>query len=207
MQNIQRVLCIGAHPDDIEIGMGGTLSRLIEQNPALAVHWLILCGADAIRAEEAKTSAAYFEAQCATLSVDIHGFKDAFLPWQGEQVKSVFEALKQSFSPDLIFTHYEHDRHQDHRLLSQLTWNTWRNHTIMEYEILKWDGDLGQPSTFVTLSDQQCQNKVEHIYHTYSSQQSRTWFTQENLKALMRIRGVECQSDFAEAFHVRKLVW
>lgn len=207
MQNVKRILCIGAHPDDIELGVGGTLLRLIEQHPELEIRWLILCGANPQRVEEAKASVQWYEDRGASIQLDIHGFKDAFLPWHGEQIKEVFETLKQDFSPDLIFTHYEKDRHQDHRLLNEFTWNTWRDHAILEYEILKWDGDLGQPNTYVRLTEEQSHNKANHIYTTFASQQARGWFSQDNILALMRIRGVECQTEFAEGFYSRKTIW
>ena len=205
MQNVNRVLCIGAHPDDIELGMGSTLMRLMADNPAMDIHWLTFCGANETRAKEAQLSAAAFQAQGGNITLQLHAFKDAFLPWQGEQVKSVFEATKQMFEPDLIFTHYEKDRHQDHRLLSELTWNTWRNHAILEYEILKWDGDLGQPNVYVPVESRAAQKKVANVFDAYPSQHSRAWFSQDNFLALMRIRSVECNSEFAEAFYARKI--
>lgn len=207
MQKVSRLLCIGAHPDDIELGAGGTVMRLINQNPQLQIRWVVLTGANTERAEEARQSAALFAAGAADLNVEIHGFKDAYLPWQGEQVKDAFEALKGDFAPDLIFTHYSQDRHQDHRLVSELTWNTWRDHVIFEYEVLKWDGDLGQPNLFVPLAESLSQRKAQQIYSSYSTQQSRTWFRKENFLALMRVRGVECNAEFAEAFYTRKMLW
>lgn len=207
MNAVERLLCIGAHPDDIEIGAGGTIIRLLEQNPKIEVRWVVFCGADPVRAQEARKGAALFTAGAANVQVKIHSFKDAFLPWQGEQIKAIFEALKNDFSPDLVLTHYENDRHQDHRLISQLSWNTWRDHTILEYEILKWDGDLGQPNMFVPLEEELCHRKVRQVYNTYSSQHSRRWFAEDTFLALMRVRGVECNSNYAEAFYARKIVW
>jgi len=206
-KRIKRLLCIGAHPDDIELGAGGTVMRLVAQNPGLHIRWVVLCGADPVRAEEARKAAALFTAGAADVCVEIHSFKDAFLPWQGERVKKVFEALKGDFRPDLILTHYEQDRHQDHRLISQLSWNTWRDHVIFEYEIQKWDGDLGQPNVFVPLAEELSQRKAKQVYESYLSQRSRHWFTEDTFKALMRVRGVECNCDYAEGFFARKIVW
>ena len=207
MQKVERILCIGAHCDDIEIGAGGTIMRLIAQNPDIHIRWVILTGADPIRAAEARQAAALFTQGATQVQVDILGFKDGFLPWQGEQLKSAFETLKQDFVPDLIFTHYAQDKHQDHRCAAELTWNTWRNHAILEYEILKWDGDLGQPNTFVPLNEVTSLSKVEKIYSSFVTQQTRQWFTKETFLALMRIRGVECNVKYAEAFYARKLIW
>lgn len=204
---VHRLLCLGAHPDDIELGAGGTVMRLIEQNPALEIRWVVLCGADPARAEEAHKSAALFTVGAAGVQVDIHQFRDAFLPWQGEEVKASFEVIKGEFQPDLILTHHDDDRHQDHGLVSDLTWNTWRNHAILEYEILKWDGDLGRPNVFVPLDTSLCQRKISQVYDCYQTQWSRHWFKQETFLALMRIRGVECNAEHAEAFYARKLVW
>ena len=205
--DIQRLLCIGAHPDDIELGAGGLVMRLIEQNPQVHIHWVVMCGADPVRAEEARRSAQLFTEGAANVDIELHQFKDAFLPWQGDRVKAIFEVLKSDFEPELILTHWENDRHQDHRLLSELTWNTWRDHTIWEYEILKWDGDLGQPHVFVSLTAELSQRKADQLVASYASQQSRKWFSEETFKAFMRVRGVECNAAYAEGFYARKLVW
>lgn len=207
LQSVSRLLCIGAHPDDIEIGAGGTILRLVRENPGVQIHWLVICGAEANRAEEARQSAELFTSGAAKVEINIHKYEDAFLPWQGAELKQLFEQLKTSVSPDLILTHCESDRHQDHRLLSELTWNTWRDHQIFEYEIMKWDGDLGRPGTFVALDDALAQQKVQDVYASFPSQHNKSWFRQDKLLALMKIRGVECNSEFAEAFHTRKLVW
>jgi LmbE family N-acetylglucosaminyl deacetylase len=203
---VQRLLCLGAHCDDIEIGAGGTVMRLIAQNPGLAIRWVVLGGADAGRAEEARRAAALFTAGAAKVEVIIHGFRDAFLPWQGEKVKDAFEGLKRDFAPDLILTHHDDDRHQDHRLVSELTWNTWRDHAILAYEIVKWDGDLGRPNVYVPLEEALCRRKVRQVLDAYASQRSRHWFTEDVFLALARLRGVECNARYAEAFHARKIV-
>ncbi|MCP5406308.1 MAG: PIG-L family deacetylase [Chromatiaceae bacterium] len=207
MHRVKRLLCLGAHPDDIELGAGGTVMRLIEQNPGLRIRWVVFCGSDPVRAEEARASAAIFTDGAGQVQVEVHGFRDAFLPWQGEPVKNLFETLKRDFVPDLILTHCDDDRHQDHRLLSQLTWNTWRDQQILEYEILKWDGDLGRPNLYVALDELLCRRKVRQALDAFPSQRSRHWFTEDALLALMRIRGVECSSGFAEAFYARKMIW
>lgn len=203
---VQRLLCIGAHPDDIELGAGGLIMQLARNNPELQIHWVVFCGADDIRANEARHSAAKVCTGVAHLDVEIHGFRDAFLPSCGESLKECFEALKNAFSPDLILTHYTLDRHQDHRLIGELTWNTWRDHAILEYEILKWDGDLGQPNVYSPLTPDAARFKVGHVYASFSSQHGKGWFNEETMLALMRVRGVECNAEYAEAFFARKLV-
>jgi LmbE family N-acetylglucosaminyl deacetylase len=207
LRPVNRLLCIGAHPDDIELGAGGAIMRLLEQKPDLEIRWVVLTGADTERAAEARKSAALFTAGGSNVEVEVHGFRDAYLPWEGAQVKQVFEDLKRDFIPDLVFTHHNDDRHQDHGLVSELTWNTWRDHNIFEYEILKWDGDFGRPSVFVQLPEPVARKKVEQIVDAYATQQSRSWFNRENFLAMMRLRGVESNVEFAEAFYVRKLVW
>ena len=205
--SVRRLLCIGAHPDDIELGAGGAIMRLVAENRGLSIRWVVMTGADTERAGEARRSAALFTAGAEELQVDVHGFRDAYLPWEGVKVKRVFEALKRDFSPDLVLTHHDDDRHQDHGLLSDLTWNTWRNHAILEYEILKWDGDLGRPNVFVPLQESLSLRKAAQLVDVYASQRNRSWFRRDNFLALMRLRGVECNADFAEAFYARKTVW
>lgn len=203
---VKRLLCLGAHADDIELGAGGLLMHLVRSNPSLEVRWVVLCGADSLRAEEARDSAALFTAGAGQVDVDVHPFRDAFLPWQGDRVKETFEKLKAEFDPDLILTHSGDDRHQDHRLVSELTWNSWRDHTIFEYEILKWDGDLGRPNLYLPMSEEAARHKVGQVFAAYPSQQGRQWFTEETFLALMRVRGVECNAAYAEGFFARKLV-
>ena len=150
LTRVQRLLCLGAHCDDIEIGAGGTILHLAKVQPELEVKWVVFAGENPVRVEEARRSAEVFLADTSTKSdIVIHGFRDGFFPFQGELIKETFEDLKSSFMPDLILTHHDDDRHQDHRLVSQLTWNTWRDHMILEYEIMKYDGDLGRPNVFV----------------------------------------------------------
>jgi LmbE family N-acetylglucosaminyl deacetylase len=202
-----QVLCLGAHPDDIEIGCGGSLLRLCREHPGTVVHWVVL-GAIGPRAEEARAGAERFTAPAAGGEVTVMDFRDGFFPFQGAAIKEFFEDLKERFSPDLIFTHCRADRHQDHRLVSDLTWNTWRDHTILEYEVPKWDGDLGIPNGFVPLSRALAERKVEEILSAFASQRGKPWFTADTFLGLMRLRGNECRAEegFAEAFHARKLV-
>jgi LmbE family N-acetylglucosaminyl deacetylase len=207
-RRIRRLLCLGAHSDDIEIGAGGTVMRLIAEHPDIEVCWVVVGAGDAVRAEEARRSAALFTAGARKVEVSTLGFRDSFLPWQGDKVKEAFESLKAAFRPDLILTHHDDDRHQDHRLVSELTWNTWRDHPILEYEIMKWDGDLGRPNVYVPLAEPLCRRKVEHLLAVYATQRSRHWFSEDTFLALMRLRGIECNSPsrYAEAFHGRKIV-
>ena len=202
-----QILCVGAHSDDIEIGCGGTILRLAEQYPNCVVYWVVL-NAVGPRAEEARRGAALFAGKNAIQDIVLKTFQDGFMPFVGGEVKAVFEDLKGKVSPDIIFTHNRGDSHQDHRLVAELTWNTFRDHLVLEYEIPKYDGDLGQPSVFVPLADEVCQKKVRYIMETFQSQHPKRWFTESTFLALMRLRGVECNapSGYAEAFYSRKLV-
>ena len=202
---VTQLLCIGAHPDDIELGAGGLVMRLVRNNPALKIHWVVFCGAAAERAMEARRAASVF-ADAGNLKVEVHAFRDAFLPWQGADVKVAFEDLKLDCAPDLVLTHYREDRHQDHRQLSDLTYNTWRDHNILEYEVLKYDGDLGRPNLYLPLSEEEAREKARRISEAYGSQQKRQWFDEETFLAMMRVRGVECNAPYAEAFYSRKMV-
>lgn len=201
------VLCLGAHCDDIEIGCGGTVARLVEEHPGLAVTWVVFCSTE-LRAREARASAETILAGVKTKEIVVNAFRDGFLPYQGGEVKEAFEALKAAPTPDLIFTHYRSDLHQDHRLVSELTWNTFRDHFILEYEIPKFDGDLGAPSVFVPLDDAQVRRKTAHVLRSFPSQAARSWFTEETFRAILRLRGVESNAPggYAEAFYCRKLI-
>ena len=201
-----RVLAIGAHSDDIEIGCGGTVLRLVEDGLAASVGWVVLSAAGE-RAEEARASAASFLKQAPEHEVVVRGFRDGFLPYEGYQVKEFFEELKR-FDPDLVLTHRRADVHQDHRLVGELTWNTFRNHLVLEYEIPKYEGDLGQPNLFVTLDRSRCERKIELLMEGFRSQRDRRWFTEDTFWSLLRLRGLESNSPstYAEAFHARKLV-
>ena len=200
------VLCLGAHSDDIEIGCGGTLLRFKADFPQVRFQWVVLSAAGA-RGEEAKKSAGLFTSGCEA-EVILKDFRDGFFPYSGPQIKGFFEELKGQVNPDLVFTHWQGDAHQDHRVLSELTWNTFRNHMILEYEIPKYDGDLGRPNFFVSLEKPLYEEKVRHLFTAFESQQSKHWFQRETFFGLMRIRGMECNasSGYAEAFHARKVV-
>ncbi len=198
------VLCLGAHSDDIEIGCGGTLLKLIAENPGLRVVWVVFSG-EQTRVEEATSSANDFLEGCCEREVIVKGFRDSYFPYQGEAIKDFFHALSKEVQPDLVFTHRKEDAHQDHRTLADFTWCTFRNHMILEYEIPKFEGDLGKPNVFVPLTTEQCQTKVDLLMQHFASQRSKNWFTRETFDAMHRLRGLECVSDYAEAFTVRKL--
>jgi LmbE family N-acetylglucosaminyl deacetylase len=200
---IERVLAIGCHADDIEIGCGGTLILLSRARPGLALTWVVLA-APGDRAGEARASARAFLADAEISDVRIHEFRDGFLPYSGGEVKEVFEDLK-DVRPDLVFTHTRHDLHQDHRLACELTWNTFRNHLILEYEIPKYDGDLSAPNVFVPLEESQVEEKLRILRDHYATQRSKHWFDDELFRGLMRLRGMESASRYAEAFTCRKL--
>jgi len=200
---IERVLAIGCHADDIEIGCGGTLIALSRARPGLALTWVVLA-APGDRAGEARASARAFLADAEISDVRIHEFRDGFLPYSGGEVKEVFEDLK-DVRPDLVFTHTRHDLHQDHRLACELTWNTFRNHLILEYEIPKYDGDLRSPNVFVPLEESQVEEKLRILRDHYATQRSKHWFDDELFRGLMRLRGMESASRYAEAFTCRKL--
>ncbi|OLE97132.1 MAG: PIG-L domain-containing protein [Cyanobacteria bacterium 13_1_20CM_4_61_6] len=203
-----QVLCLGAHSDDIEIGCGGTVLRLAATVPRAEFTWVVLSG-DATRAEEARRSAALFVDGTTRTKVVVKEFRDGFFPYAGAEIKDFFEALKREAVPDIIFTHYRGDHHQDHRLVSELTWNTFRDHLILEYEVPKYDGDLGRPNWYVPLDERTCHTKTRHLVDAFVSQRDRRWFTEETFRALMRLRGVECAAPdgYAEAFFAHKLSW
>lgn len=201
------VLCLGSHSDDIEIGCGGALLTLTERHPNVRFHWVVFSGSE-VRKGEAQRAAQLFTRGGTLESFTQKNFQDGFLPFVGAEVKELFEQLKPAVSPDLIFTHYKNDAHQDHRLLSDLTWNTFRDHLILEYEIPKYDGDMGRPNFFTPLEESVYHKKVENILAVFQSQQGRPWFQKETFLSLMRLRGMECNSPsgYAEAFYCRKLV-
>ena len=200
------ILCLGAHSDDIEIGCGGTILRLIEQYPECSFHWVVF-SAIGVRQSEAQRAAELF-AGPRLERLYLREFQDGFMPFNGADIKSFFEELKQTVSPDLVLTHHRRDAHQDHRLLSELTWNTFRNHFILEYEIPKYDGDMGQPSIFMPLDREVCEKKVEYLLDAFRSQHSKAWFQKSTFQAIMRLRGMEANapSSYAEAFYCRKLL-
>ena len=200
----QRVLCIGAHSDDIEIGCGGTVLKLIQHNPNMEFYWVVMSG-NPERAAEARQAANRF-LEGARGTVQTFGFSDTLFPTQFAELKNVFSSIRAEFQPDLIFTHARHDRHQDHRTLSDLTWNAFRDHLILEYEIPKFDGDLGQPNVFVALDERLAQRKVQLLMECFGTQRSKHWFSPDTFEGLMRLRGLESATRFAEGFHGRKLL-
>lgn len=203
---VKTVLCLGAHADDIEIGAGGALLRLAGQYPGAAFHWIVF-SANPTRRIEAEASARAFLSGAASRDIRVLDFRDGYFPAQSAAIKDQFEALKAEIQPDLIFSHYGHDLHQDHRLLAELTWNTWRNHLILEYEIPKYDGGLGSPNLFVRLTRAEGQRKLRHLTEHFTSQQGKPWFDEALFSGLMRLRGMECNApdQWAEAFYVRKI--
>jgi LmbE family N-acetylglucosaminyl deacetylase len=207
LDSVHRVLCLGAHSDDIEIGAGATLLKLVEQIPGLEIYWIVF-SAPGPRAEEARRSADEFLSGLPSKKVKIGSFRESYFPSEWPSIKDWFEQIRAEFDPDIVFTHYRDDRHQDHRVLSDLAWNTFRNHLIFEYEILKYDGDLGCPNVFVPLSEQLCLRKVELLLKHFQTQSSKHWFTRQTFEAMHRIRGIECASSTgrAEAFYCRKIV-
>jgi LmbE family N-acetylglucosaminyl deacetylase len=203
----QHVLCLGAHCDDLEIGCGGTVARLLAQGALRSVTWVVF-SSDERRAVEALHSTHTLLAGAEKPTVLVKTFRDGFFPYHGAEIKDYFEELKATVRPDLVFTHYREDRHQDHRLISDLTWNTFRAQTILEYEIPKYDGDMGSPNVFVELSEAQSRTKIAHLLRSFKSQHDKPWFTAEVFWALLRLRGMECAaaSGYAEGFYGRKLV-
>jgi LmbE family N-acetylglucosaminyl deacetylase len=201
-----QILCLGCHSDDIEIGCGGAVLRLAEQYPDCEFHWVVF-SAQGPRRAEAEQAAELF-AGTRLKNRMLKEFPDAFMPFVGAEVKAFFEELKRSVSPDLIFTHSRKDAHQDHRLIAELTWNSFRNHFILEYEIPKYDGDMGQPSVFVPLRKEQYEKKIAFLMEAFKTQQGKGWFEPETFLSLMRLRGMECnaESGYAEAFYCRKLM-
>jgi LmbE family N-acetylglucosaminyl deacetylase len=199
------VLCLGAHSDDIEIGAGGTILGWIASGVRLDVYWCVL-SAIGPRAAEAEASARAFLAGAASAKIELAEFKDSFFPYQGGDIKSWIARLGQRMDPDVIFTHHRGDAHQDHREVCQLTWNAFRNHLILEYEIPKWDGDLAQPNVYIPLNDEILTCKVELLLAHFGTQRSKDWFDAETFRGLARLRGIECRSPerYAEAFILRK---
>lgn len=202
-----RVLCLGAHSDDIEIGCGGTILRLLSEYEDVEVHWVVV-GSSGERDHEAVASANIFLADAKKKDIIIEHFKTSFFPYVGEEIKHFFEKLKTEVSPDIIFTHYCGDLHQDHRLTSELTWNTYRNHLILEYEIMKYDGDMGRPNLFVHLDEAICRKKINVIMDCFKTQKEKDWFTPDAFLSLLRIRGIESKAPgkYAEGFYCRKIV-
>ena len=206
LERAPTILCIGAHCDDIEIGCGGTLLRILKARRDVAVRWIVLSSTRE-RAGEAAAAAELFLKGTRARTVRIEAFEDGYFPYQGADIKRYFETLKDSFTPDLIFTHYRDDRHQDHRLVSDTTWQTFRDSMILEYEVPKYDGDLGTPNVFTHLDPRTCERKLAYILRCYKTQHAKPWFTAETLRSLMRLRGMESRAPrYAEGFYGRKLI-
>lgn len=202
-----RVLCLGAHSDDIEIGCGGTLLQLAKTRPRPEFRWIVWSALGA-RASEAQRGARRFLGPAAREVVRLHEFRDGYFPAEFAGVKDAFENLAREFQPDIVFTHTRDDRHQDHRVVSDLTWNTFRNQLILEYEVPKWDGDLGRPNFYVPVNRRAANSKAKAILEVFGSQRAKDWFSEETFLGLMRLRGMECRATdgYAEAFHARKIV-
>jgi LmbE family N-acetylglucosaminyl deacetylase len=198
------VLAIGAHSDDIEIGAGGAILSWIASGAMVEVDWCV-ASAPGERADEARASARDFLDGAARADMHLAQFRDGYLPAERTQVKDWVETLKR-LKPDVILTHQRNDAHQDHRLINELTWNTFRDHLILEYEIPKWDGDLGQPNTYIELSPEILARKIELLLKHFGTQRSKAWFDDETFRALARLRGVECRARYAEAFYARKVM-
>jgi LmbE family N-acetylglucosaminyl deacetylase len=205
---VNRVLVLGAHSDDIEIGAGGTLRRLLGAYPAVRAHWVVFSARER-RAQEARESAAEILGGDPRHTIETHEFRDGFFPYRGERLKEAFEALKAGGRPDIVLTHHREDLHQDHRLVAELTWNTFRDHVILEYEVPKYDGVVGAPNFFVPLSSAALEAKIEGLMRHFGSQRDKQWFTPETFRSLARLRGIECRAPtgYAEAFYLRKAIW
>jgi LmbE family N-acetylglucosaminyl deacetylase len=201
------LLCLGAHSDDLEIGAAGTVLRLLGERPGSTVHWVVFASS-ATREVEARASAAELLAEARRSTIELHSYRESFFPHVAGSIKERFEQLKAAVEPDLILTHRTQDMHQDHRTVAELTWNTFRDHLVWEYEVPKYDGDLGRPNLFVPLPAAIARHKVDLILRHFRSQAERRWFRGETFESLMRLRGIECNAPdhFAEAFDVRKLV-
>ncbi len=202
-----QILCLGAHSDDLEIGCGGTILTMTQQIVPAHVTWVVFSG-NASRRQEAVASANAFLADAAKREIRVESYRDGFFPYTGAEIKEYFEALKTQIAPDIIFTHCRNDLHQDHRLICELTWNTFRNHCILEYEIPKYDGDLGSPNLFVPLSPAVARKKIDSIMEHFTTQAQRHWFSPDLFASVLRIRGMEscAESGLAEAFYARKVV-
>jgi LmbE family N-acetylglucosaminyl deacetylase len=202
-----RLLCLGAHADDIEIGCGGFILQLLQSRRPVEITWVVFSGR-AQRASEARRSAKLFLKGASKSRIRVMSFRDGFFPYAGARLKEAVEQLKAGPRPDLVFTHYRDDRHQDHRLVSELAWNTFRDQWILEYEIPKFDGDFGIPNCFVPLDEQTSHRKARYLIETFRTQRKKDWFTGETFLSVMRLRGMECRapSAYAEAFYSRKTI-
>ena len=203
-----KILCLGAHSDDIEIGCGGTLAQLARRVPCPEFRWVVF-SAPGSRAKEAERGARRFLGPASNGAVRLFEFKDGYFPAQFDAIKDAFEEIAREFRPDIVFTHTRFDRHQDHRVVSDLTWNTFRKHLVLEYEIPKWDGDLGQPNVYVPISSGLARRKSKALVDVFGTQRGKDWFSEETFLGLLRLRGIECRAGdgYAEAFHARKVLF
>ena len=204
-KQVRRLLCLGAHSDDIEIGAGATILRILRESPDVEVTWCVLSGTE-IRHQEARSGAGQVLGRSVSRSIFLKDFNDSRFPDQLSAIKSFFEQQLKSADPDLILTHARLDAHQDHRVVNQVTWNTFRAHQIWEYEIPKWDGDITQPNLYVPVTLEDVRAKIVVLRDAFSSQRGKHWFDDETFRGLMRIRGLESNSRYAEAFVARKFV-
>ena len=204
--DIRSILCLGAHADDLEIGCGGTLLKILANHPGIDVHWVVFSASES-RAHEATASAERFMELSGQKQVTLRDYRDSFFPAFYGSIKEYFEQIKDEVRPDLIFTHRREDMHQDHRVIAELTWCAYRDHLILEYEIPKYEGDLGTPNFFVPLEESVCRHKIKTIMECFKSQREKRWFSADTYWALLRLRGLECNSPtrFAEAFYCRKM--
>lgn len=207
LQKPEAILLLGAHCDDIEIGCGASILRLTEEYPDATWHWVVFSSSE-VREKEARKSADAFLRGVRRKNVIIKNFRNGYFPYVGADIKDYFESLKNEVSPDIIFTHYRDDLHQDHRTISELTGNTFRDHLILEYEIMKYDGDLGRPGVFMPSSVEKMTTKIDYLFQFFASQHDKQWFSRETFRSLMQLRGIECNSasGYAEAYFCRKLV-
>ena len=205
--DLRTVLCVGAHCDDIEIGCGGTILRMLRGNSGLHVRWVVF-SSDERRAAEARASATIFLDGAASSTVSVEDFRGRYFPYVADTIKEYFDELSREIDPDVVFTHFRDDLHQDHRTICDLTYNTFRDHLVLEYEIPKYDGDMGRPNVYMPLDAAECERKIEVTVASFPSQNDKHWFSEETFRALLRLRGIESKapSGYAEAFHCRKLV-
>jgi LmbE family N-acetylglucosaminyl deacetylase len=206
LSRAKRILCLGAHSDDIEIGCGGTILKILQRSSEIEIVWYV-GSAGGIRKHEAQQSAVEFLRDAGWAEIQFGMFKESHFPEQWSNIKNAIEGVKAQFNPDIVFTHYREDRHQDHKVISDMAWNTFRNHLILEYEIPKYDGDLGQPNFYVPLEESLYASKTDALMKHFASQASKHWFTKSAFEGLARVRGIECAAHFAEAFYCRKIVF
>lgn len=205
---LERILCLGAHCDDIEIGCGGAMLRLLAEHPRAAVRWVVFGGTDPARAAEARSAAGAVLGNDGRHRVEILSYSDSYFPASWERIKREFDRIRREFDSGLIFTHCQHDAHQDHRLIQEFTRNSFRDHCILEYEIPKYDGDLWRANTYIPLDPAVVDRKIQLLMDHFASQAHRPWFTPDTFRATLRLRGIECNAPggWAEGFRAAKIV-